>query len=111
ACAACGYAVKYSNTPKFTAFINSKGRAVRGRMLLLNTARDPFFGFALWYVIETPYGTLWAYNLAHLTVIERYIADHRRERNGLPTKNNSVASRLPQWARDARHRALLLKLI
>lgn len=111
ACAACGYAVKYANTPKFTAFINSRGRPVRGRMLLLNTTCDPFFGFRLWYIIETPYGTLWAYNLDHLAVIEQYIAASKRERNGLPPKNNSIASRLPQWVKDARHRALLLKLI
>ncbi len=110
-CVACGYAVKYINTPKFTVFVNSSGKAVRSRILLLNTAYDPFFGFPLWYVIETPYGTLWAYNLAHLTVIEHYIADKKRERNGLPPTNNSLASRLPQWVKDAKHRELLLKLI
>jgi len=110
-CAACGYAVKYGNTPKFTAFVNSRGKAVRGRMLLLNAPCDPFFGFRVWYFIETPYGTLWAYNLAHLTVIEQYIADLKRERNGLPPKNNSLASRLPQWTKDAEHRESLLKLI
>ncbi len=110
-CATCGYAVKYGNTPKLTALVNSKGRAVRGRMLLLNTTCDPFFGFRLWYVIETPHGTLWAYNLAHLTVIEQYIADCKREQNGLPLKNHSLANRLPQWAKDTNHRELLLKLI
>src|SRR5690606_39724750 len=99
--AACGYAVKYGNTPKFAAFVNSKGKAVRGRMLLLNAPCDPFFGFRVWYLIETPHGTLWAYNMEHLTVIEQYIANHKRERNGLPLKNNSLASRLPQWAKDA----------
>ncbi len=110
-CVACGYAIKYGNTPKFTAFINSKGKPVRGRMLLLNTACDPFFGFSLWYIIETPYGILWAYNLAHLTVIEAYIADRKRERKGLLPKNSSLASRLPQWVKAAKHRELLLKLI
>jgi len=110
-CVACGYAIKYGNTPKFTAFINRKGKPVRGRMLLLNTTCDPFFGFRLWYILETPYGILWAYNLVHLTVIEAYIADTKRERNGLPPKNNSLASRLPQWAKTAKRRELLLKLI
>lgn len=110
-CVACGYAVKYGNTPKFTAFINTKGKAVQGRMLFLNTTCDPFFGFGLWYMIETPYGTLWAYNLDHLSVIEHHIADRKRERNGLPNQNNSIASRLPQWAKDAKHRDSLLRLI
>lgn len=110
-CLVCGYAVKYINTPRFTVFVNSGEQAVRSRILLANTDCDPFFGFRLWYLIETPYGTLWAYNLAHLTVIEQYIAGRDRERNGLPTKNNCLASRLPQWAKDAKHRELLLKLI
>ena|SRR5690606_22482680 len=110
-CLACGYAIKYGNTPKFTAFINSKGKAVRSRMLFLNTTCDPFFGFSLWYIIETPYGMLWAYNLIHLNVIEAYIADIQRERNGLSPQNNSLASRLPQWVKAAKHRTLLLKLI
>ena len=110
-CMSCGYAVKYINTPKFTVFVNSRGKAVHSRILLMNTDCDPFFGFRLWYIVETPYGALWAYNLAHLTVIEQYIADKKRERNGLPNKNNSLASRLPQWAKHAKHRELLLRLI
>lgn len=110
-CGACGYAVKYGNTPKLTAFVNSRGKAVRGRMLLLDAPCDPFFGFRVWYYIETPHGTLWAYNMEHLTIIEQYIADYKRGRNGLPLKNNSLASRLPQWAKDANHRESILKLI
>lgn len=99
ACTACSYAVKYGNTPKFTT-VRRKGRAHRGRNLLPNTACDPFFGFRLWYIIETSYGTIWAYNLAHLNVIELYIADHKCE----PTD-------WPHWMKDAKHRELLLKLI
>src|SRR3546814_16538385 len=80
-------------------------------MLMLNAPCDPFFGFRVWYLIETSHGTLWAYNLAHLTVMEQYIASRQRERNGLPLKNKSLASRLPQWMKDAKNRELLLKLI
>ena len=100
ACQACGYAVRYGNTPKFTALVNRKGKAVRGRMLLRDAACDPFFGFHLWYTIEMPHGTLWAYNLAHLTAIEQYIADGKGK-----------TDHLPQWATDAKYRELLLKLI
>lgn len=80
-------------------------------MLLLDAPCDPFFGFRVWYYIETPHGTLWAYNVEHLTIIEQYIAGYKRGRNGLPLKNNSLASRLPQWAKDANHRESILKLI
>src|SRR5690554_4272537 len=54
-CSACEYAVRYGNTPKFTSYVNRKGKIVRGRMLMMNTACDPFFGFRLWYVIEMPH--------------------------------------------------------
>jgi hypothetical protein len=110
-CTSCGYAIKYANTPKFPVFTNSRGVTVKGRLLLMNTSCDPFFGFTLWYRIETTDGLLWAYNLAHLTVIELYIADPLRSRNGLPDKNNSLASRLPKWVGAAKNRAYLLRLI
>lgn len=99
-CDACGYAVRYGNTPKFTAFVDRKGKIVRGRKLLLGAACDPFFGFRLWYVIEVAQGTLWAYNLAHLGAIERGIAE-----------GQGGADLLPQWATDTEYRVLLLKLI
>ncbi|MCW2262222.1 MULTISPECIES: hypothetical protein [Sphingobacterium] len=110
-CTSCGFSVKYINTPKFTAYINNKGQAVTSRLLIQNAPCDPFFGFDVWYQVETKHGLLWAYNLEHLTVIESYIADTHRTRNGLPYKNNSIGSRLPQWIKNAKNRIYLLKII
>ncbi|MGA9211118.1 hypothetical protein [Kaistella sp.] len=110
-CTSCGYALKYANTPKFTIYTNSRGKDVTSRVLIKNSPFDPYFGFNVWYQIETTYGLLWAYNLDHLAVIENYIADSQRSRNGLENKNNSIGSRLPQWVKDSKNRAYLLKII
>ena len=110
-CTACGYTIKYINTPESQFYSNSQDVKKTGRILILNAPCDPFFGFDLWYRIETTYGLLWAYNLNHLSVIEDYIADPKRSRNGIPSQNDSIASRLPQWAKDTKNRDYIVKLI
>lgn len=110
-CVSCGYAIKYGNTPKLIVYVNSRGKPKYSRMVYRNAPIDPFFGFSVWYKVETTHGLLWAYNLKHLSVIEAYIADPLRERNGIENRNNSLASRLPKWASSAKHRKYLLRLI
>lgn len=110
-CLRCGYAIKYAHTPKMTVYVNKRGVPKYSRMLHRNASIDPFFGFTLWYCIEANEGLLWAYNLIHLAVIEAYIADPLRERNGLDFQNNSLASRLPKWVSSAKNREYLLRLI
>lgn len=110
-CTHCGYSIRYADTAKVTAFVNSKGIPVQTRVLYMNQPQDPYFCIDLWYRIETTWGLLWAYNLEHLEVIESYLSDKLRSRNGIPMQNNSIASRLPQWAKDGNHREVLMKLI
>ncbi|ERJ60665.1 hypothetical protein [Sphingobacterium paucimobilis] len=110
-CVSCGYAIKYGSTPKVTVYVNSRGVPKYTRVLHRNEPIDPFFGFALWYCIEANEGTLWAYNLEHLSVIEAYVTDSLRERNGEPYQNNSIASRLPKWVSAAKNREYVLRLI
>ncbi|NGM63024.1 hypothetical protein G5B30_14020 [Sphingobacterium sp. SGG-5] len=110
-CMACGYAIKYANTPKMIVYVNSRGMPKYSRVLYRNEPIDPFFGFTVWYRVDTKDGLLWAYNLEHLAVIETYIADPLRQRNGLPNQNNSLASRLPIWVGAAKNREYLLRLI
>ncbi|WP_119080906.1 hypothetical protein [Chitinophaga alhagiae] len=80
-CAQCRYAIRYANTPKLKVYVNSRGKPKYSRTLHLNTSIDPFFGFTLWYRIQTNEGLLWAYNLEHLAVIEACIADDLHGRN------------------------------
>lgn len=110
-CIACGYTVKYFNTPKFSLYTNSKGKEYKSRMMFLNGPYDPYFGFEVWYSIDTKFGLLWAYNSKHLDVIENYIGSTLRSRNGLEIQNNSIGSRLPQWVKDSKNREYLLKII
>ncbi|TDQ76602.1 hypothetical protein [Sphingobacterium yanglingense] len=111
ACVACGYAIKYGNTPKVVVGANHRVGARYSRILYLNGPVDPFFGFALWYCITANEGLLWAYNLEHLSVIEAYVRDALRERNGIPYQNDSIASRLPKWVSSAQNREYVLRLI
>lgn len=110
-CKTCICKIKFANTPKFPVSTNSRGKSISSRLLMLNSPCDPYFGFDVWYRIETKYGLLWAYNLEHLTVIKNYIADKLRSRNGVPFQNNSIASRLPQWAKEAKNRDYLINII
>src|SRR5690606_26401143 len=106
-----GYAIKYANTSKMMVYVNSHGKPKYSRMVYQNSPVDPFFGFSVWYKIETNHGLLWAYNLAHMSVIEAYIANPLRERDGIENKNSSLASRLPKWVSAAKNRSYLLRLI
>lgn len=110
-CLSCGRSLRYADTARITAFVNSRGIPVQTRMIYLNAPCDPYFRYDLWYRIETNWGLLWAYNVEHLELIEKFIADKLRSRNGIPMQNNSIASRLPQWATESKHRETLLKLI
>lgn len=110
-CLQCGHTIRYADTPRHIAFVNSSGKPVETRMLFMNEPNDPYFRLDLWYRIETPWGQLWAYNREHLELIASYIGDKLRSRNGLPMQNNSIASRLPKWVQDAGNREALLKHI
>lgn len=110
-CISCGYGINYINTPKFTVITNSSGKKNQTRILLMNADCDPFFGFELWYRIETRYGILWAYNLQHLALIENYIMAGLRTRSELTCQNNSIGSRLPKWVKEAKNRKYLLNVL
>lgn len=110
-CSHCGYTLRYADLPKPTVFVNSKGLPVTSRVIYHNAPFDPYFLFPVYYEIETKFGAIWAYNLEHLQTIQNYITDKIRSRNGLPNKNNSIASRLPQWAKNAKNREYLKKVI
>ena len=71
--------------------------------------RDPTFGLEL--VLHSPCEghTLWAYNPGHLEFIRSYVSAGLRERK--PNHNATLASRLPQWMKQAKSREAILKTI
>lgn len=61
----------------------------------------------LFFQIHCCNKTLWAFNERHLAYIENYVIAGLRER--IPSTNNSLASRLPQWIKIAKNRNAILK--
>ncbi|WP_125077846.1 hypothetical protein [Rufibacter latericius] len=52
---------------------------------------------------------LWAVNIDHLNFLESYVESSLRER--IPNINQSMASRLPNWIKDAKNRIPIHKCI
>ncbi|MFF2042772.1 hypothetical protein ACFVVX_20305 [Kitasatospora sp. NPDC058170] len=72
---------------------------------------DPHFRLPLRLAAECRGGKqLWAYNLAHLDLLEGYIAAGLRERAAVPG-SMSLVERLPAWVKSAKHRDELLRTI
>lgn len=69
---------------------------------------DPHFGLPLRLVESTRAGLLWAYNAEHLQALHEYAGATLREGRG---HHRSMFSRLPQWMKLARNRALLQRAV
>lgn len=110
-CIHCGFNQKYQEKKADVIRTNSNRVGFEYRMKLLGGEVDPFFHHPLWYMTPCLEGTLWAYNLAHLDLIETFVAATNRSRNGLPNKNTSIASRLPKWLSASKNRGAVLKCI
>lgn len=93
-CAACGFHKESSD-----------------RSMLLGAPCDPYFKLPLWLSAEVNGEVLWAYNRRHLALLRLFVKTKVRERNGLPMRNQSVASRLPRWITSAKNRTLVIKVI
>jgi hypothetical protein len=71
---------------------------------------DPFFRLPLWLRADCRGHTLWAFNRAHLDLIEGYVAAELRER-GHGEHRMSLVSRLPRWIKSAKNRDDVLRTI
>lgn len=81
----------------------------KAHKILTGSNVDWYFRFPLWLQISCCGELLWAYNLEHLEVIERYVSAKLRERN--KKGRNSFLSKLPQWIKSAKNRDEILKAI
>lgn len=68
---------------------------------------DPYFGTPLWLATDCRGHVLWAYNTAHLDLLEAYVSAQLRERGSIPG-SMSLVERLPAWIKDGRHRSEVL---
>ena len=72
---------------------------------------DPYFGLPLWLRTTCCGGrTLWAFNLAHLELLEGHLAAELRER-GTAGRGLTLIARLPAWLKSARHRGEVLRAL
>jgi hypothetical protein len=96
ACTACGASASWSP---------SDGASVWGAPV------DPFFRLPLWLTARCCGGqTLWAFNDAHLTLLEDHVAARLRER-GPSGLGLTLVARLPAWLTAAKHRDEVLRVI
>jgi hypothetical protein len=77
-------------------------------------AIDPIFKCDLWLQTSCCGETLWAFDLAHVEFLERYVGATQRkgipiQRTRAPIRNGTLASRLPQWMIDAHNREDVLR--
>lgn len=64
----------------------------------------------LWLQVPCCGKVLWAFNIEHLSFLERFVAAELRERaKGDGHSNHSLSSRLPQWMQSAKHRGEVLR--
>jgi hypothetical protein len=100
-CTHCGYARDHAG--RCASFPSNRQSSVR----------DPFFGAPLWLQLPTRHGVLWAYNLVHLALIERFVAAHIRERASNPDtgRKMTLVATLPAWLKRASNRAENLRNI
>lgn len=71
---------------------------------------DDVFGLPLWLQAPCAGHTLWALNADHLAYLKQFVAAELREHRE-PYVNGSVASRLPAWLKQARHRTEALRAL
>jgi hypothetical protein len=67
----------------------------------------------LWLRTGTRHGELWAYNLAHLDLIRRFVAASLRERGPWYEHGRKMTcvARLPVWVKRAKNRDEVLRVI
>ncbi|MBD0419035.1 hypothetical protein H0H10_07585 [Streptomyces sp. TRM S81-3] len=100
-CRACGHARTWRGR---SAVFSGSSRAV---------ARDPYFHLPLWLQTETRHGRLWAYDLAQLTLLRRFVAASLRERDPWHEHGRKMTyvARLPAWVKSAKNRHEVLRAV
>ena len=80
-----------------------------GKEIVVGSNVDWYFRLPLWLEISCGGELLWAYNLEHLELLEKYVAAKLRERT--KKGRSSFFSKLPKWIKSAKNRDEILKAI
>lgn len=101
-CSGCGHIAAWSAP-----------RHGNGRLLPhLSGPEDPYFGLSLWLRTDFRGHVFWAYNAAHLTLLEHYLTAGLRERSpAFSCCEMSLLEQLPAWMKVAKHRGDILRAV
>ncbi len=111
ACPNCGYARAWQ-PPYRTSYDATDGtvEVVEGKV---GKGRRVTYGqptlLRPWLAIPCCGWVLWAFNEEHLRFLEEYVGATLRER--VPRRGSTLASKLPTWMKDAKHREPILRCI
>lgn len=70
---------------------------------------DPVFNLPLWFQCDVRGNLFWGYNRKHLTEIRNYVSSILRERQTMT--HTTMVERLPNFIKDAKNRAAIVKAI
>lgn len=76
-----------------------------------NSQTERWFNAELWYQTTMLGNVFWAYNMAHIDYLQRYIQADLRERNSKVNGGGTMIARLPIFVKEAKNRDKLLKII
>jgi hypothetical protein len=69
-------------------------------VISLGGGGDAYFGLPLWLTTDCRGHVLWAYNIAHLDLLEAFVSAQLRERGPI-LGSMSLVERLHAWIKDA----------
>jgi hypothetical protein len=94
-----------------TACASTASWSPGGRGSVWGVPVDPFFRLPLWLRADFRGGrVVWAFNDAHLTLLEDFVSSGLRER-GADQHRLTLVARLPAWWKSAKNREDLLRVI
>ena len=105
ACGGCVRVVGVAGAHRAACYACAWTRETREPTRSYGVPYDPWLGLPLW--LQTPVAgeVLWAFNAAHLTVLESYVRADLRERGDHdPAMPRPMTDRLPRWLKSAKHR-------
>ena len=110
-CAQCGHAKEWDRKRPGITYCRNADYFEESEVWV-GAAVDWYFHLPLWLQIPCCGETLWAYNSEHLSWLKSFVSAKLRARKphqNLGWSNQSLASRLPKWIKQKKHRMAVLQ--
>ena len=113
-CNNCGNLQNWECTQSGTTMCAQNPELYQKGVISIGSSVDWCFHLPLWLRIQCCGHELWAYNYEHLEWLQNYVSAKLRERtrdDESGWRNQSLASRLPKWIKQAKNRQGILDAI